>query len=115
MEEKMAEISVFKVSPRKNDLSVNPSVHIYLSSYSSDSKTGRILLSAQLMTAVEIDESVNYLIKQLERARAKAMKELQKAKELLRESMQQRLVELIVNIKSSRISQAGWQSWPGHH
>jgi DNA-binding transcriptional regulator/RsmH inhibitor MraZ len=79
MEEKMAEISVFKVAPEKNDLPFNAFIHIWLSQYSEDSK-GRILLSAQLMSAVEIDESVNYLIKQLERARVKAKKELQKAK-----------------------------------
>lgn len=75
----MAKISVFKVAPGKDDPFFSPYVHIWLSQRSEDS-AGRILLSPQLMTEVEIDESVDYLIVQLEKARKKAKNELQKAK-----------------------------------
>lgn len=86
LEEEMAEISVFKVAPGKNDLPFSPYVHIWLSQYSGDS-AGNIFLSPQLMTDVEIDESVDRLIQQLEKARRKAKRELKQAKEGLRDRM----------------------------
>lgn len=83
----MAEISVFTIAPRKEDLPITPYVHIYLSGYSrGDSE--EILLSPILMTNVEIDESVDGLIKQLEKAHKKAKKDLQKAKDQLHKSLQ---------------------------
>jgi len=77
----MAEVSVLTVAPeKKDDLPFTPYVHFYLSSHATDNN-GRSLMSPQLMTDVEIDETVNQLIEQLEKARKKAKKELQKKKE----------------------------------
>ena len=83
----MAEISVFTVAPRKGDLPFTPFAHVWLSQHSADA-AGRILLSPQLMTDKEVDESVDRLIGQLEKARKKAKKDLQDKKEKLRESRQ---------------------------
>lgn len=83
----MAEISVLTVAPRKGDLPFTPYVHIYLSSHSMDD-SGRSLMSPELMTDIEIDETVNQLIEQLEKARKKAKKELQKKKEQLHDSLE---------------------------
>jgi hypothetical protein len=58
----------------------NPYVYVVLSEHVRDSG-GNITLTPHLMTEVEIDEAVDLLIKQLEKARNKAKKELQKAKE----------------------------------
>jgi hypothetical protein len=55
-------------------------VYVVLSDYFKDSG-GNITLSPKLMAGVEIDEAVDLLIKQLEKARNKAKKELKKAKE----------------------------------
>ena len=84
----MAEISVFTVAPRKGDPPFTPYVHIWLSQ-PSDVIEGKILISPQLMTDREIDESVDWLIKQLERARKMAKKKLQDKNEQLRESLQE--------------------------
>lgn len=75
----MAKIKVFKVAPGKNDLPFDPYVQLSLSNFSQDS-AGKILLSSQLASDMEIDESVNYLMEQLEKARKKAKDELKKAK-----------------------------------
>lgn len=83
----MAEISIFTVAPRKGDPPFNPYVHLWLSQHSRDSN-GKILLSPELVNDVEIDESVNYLIQQLEKARKTAKKKLQRKKDQLRKSMQ---------------------------
>ena len=83
----MAEISVLTVAPRKGDIPFTPYAHIYLSSHSTDDSR-RNLMSPQLMTDMEIDETVNQLIEQLEKARKKAKKELQKKKLQLHESLQ---------------------------
>ena len=83
----MSKISIFTVAPRKGESPFPPYVHIYLSGYSKDD-SGRSLMSPELMTAVEIDETVDRLIEQLEKARKKAKKELQKKKEKLQESLQ---------------------------
>ena len=83
----MAEISVLTVAPRKGDPPFTPYVHIYLSQHMT-ADSGRILLSPQLMTDVEIDESVDWLIKQLEEARKKAKNDLKKKKRQLHESLQ---------------------------
>lgn len=76
----MANFSVITVARGKNDPPFNPYVYVVLSEYFTDS-AGNITLSPNLMAAVEIDEAVDLLIKQLEKARNKAKKELQKAKE----------------------------------
>ena len=76
----MANFSVITIARRKNDPPFNPYVYVVLSEHSKDA-TGNIMLSAKLMTDVEIDETINLLTKQLEKARNKAKKELQKAKE----------------------------------
>lgn len=68
-------IGVFTVAPRKGDPPFSPFTHIWLSQHSKDTD-GRILLSPQLMTDTEVDESVDWLIKQLEKARKKAKKDL---------------------------------------
>jgi len=75
----MAKIRVFKMASETNDLPFDPYVQLSLSHYSGDS-AGRILLSPRLASDVEIDESVNDLIEQLEKARKKAKDELQKTK-----------------------------------
>jgi len=75
----MAKIIVSKVAPGINDLPFDPYVQLSLSHISEDS-AGRILLSPRLASDMEIDESVNDLIEQLEKARKKAKDELQKAK-----------------------------------
>lgn len=79
----MAEIDVFEVAPRKGDVPFTPYLHIYLPEHSIDPE-GRILLSPQLMTEKEIDESTNYLIMQLEKARRTAKSKLRKQKERAR-------------------------------
>lgn len=76
----MAEIKVLTVAQKKGDPPFHPFVHLYLTSHSIDDD-GRSMMSAQLMTDIEIDETVDYLIGQLETARKKAKNELQKAKE----------------------------------
>lgn len=72
----MAEIDVIKKSFRTKSLPGPTIVFLWLSSYGSDD--GRILLSSELVTGIEVDESVDYLIKQLEKARKKAKKFLKK-------------------------------------
>jgi len=74
----MAEISILTVAPKKNEPHFQPFVRIYLSSHSVDND-GRSLMSPQLMTEKEVDETINYLIEQLEKARKKAKSELIKA------------------------------------
>ncbi len=75
----MAKINVFKVAPGRNDLPFDPYVQLSLSNFSQDS-AGKIFLSPRLASDMEIDESVDYLIKQLEKARKKAKEDLKKAK-----------------------------------
>lgn len=70
----MAKIDVLKKSFGNKSLPGPTFVFLWLSSYGSDD--GRILLSPELATGIEVDESVNYLIKQLEKARKKAKKYL---------------------------------------
>jgi hypothetical protein len=76
----MAKIDVFEVAPRKGDMPFTPYLHIYLSEHFSDSE-GHTLLSPQLMTDKEIDEAIDFLIMQLEKARKMAKAKLKKAKE----------------------------------
>lgn len=76
----MATLSIITVARRKNDPPFNPYVYVVLSDYFTD-RDNNITLSHYLMTEVEIDETVDLLITQLEKARKKAKKELQKAKE----------------------------------
>ncbi len=66
----MATIDVMKRPPGESDLPISPIVNIHLSSYSQ--REDAIVLSPDLMSAGEVDESVDYLIEQLERARVKA-------------------------------------------
>ena len=74
----MAELSVLTIAPKKNDPPFHsPYVHIYLSTYSTGDN-GKILMSPQLINDAEIDYEVDSLIKQLEKVRKKAKKELNK-------------------------------------
>lgn len=75
----MAKINVFKVAPGRSDLPFDPYVQLSLSNFSQDS-AGKVFLSPRLASDMEIDESVDYLIKQLEKARKKAKEDLKKAK-----------------------------------
>lgn len=75
----MANFSVITVARGKNDPPFNPYVYVVLSEHFKDSD-GNITLSSKLMTDMEIDEAIDLLISQLEKARNKAKKELQKAK-----------------------------------
>ena len=78
----MVKIRVLKMTPGINDIPFDPYVELSLS-HSSEDSTGRILLSPRLASDMEIDESVNDLIEQLEKARKKAKDELQKAKRVI--------------------------------
>jgi hypothetical protein len=81
MEERnMATINVYKVASGKGDLPFTPYVHIYLSDFTNDS-VGYPLMSPQLMTDVEIDETIDYLVSQLEKVRKTAKLKLKKIKE----------------------------------
>ncbi len=75
----MSKFSVIVVAPGKTDPPFNPYVYILLSECFRDSD-GNITLSPKLMTDIEVDESVDLLIGQLQKARNKAKRELQKAK-----------------------------------
>lgn len=75
----MAKIDVFEVTPRKGGMPFTPYLHIHLSEHFSDSE-GHILLSPQLMTDKEIDEAVDFLVMQLEKAKKTAKSKLKKAK-----------------------------------
>jgi hypothetical protein len=68
-------IGVLTIAPQKGQMLFNPRCHFYLATYSEDSQK-RILLSPELMTDLEIDESADYLIKEIEKARRKAKREL---------------------------------------
>jgi hypothetical protein len=76
----MANFGVITVARGKNDPPLNPYVYVVLSEHFKDS-AGNITLSPKLMTEVEIDEVIDLLTNQLEKARNKAKKALQKAKE----------------------------------
>jgi hypothetical protein len=75
----MAKIDVFEVAPKKGDMPFTPYLHIYLPEHSSDSE-GHKLLSPQLMTDKEIDEAIDFLVMQLEKARKTAKSKFKKAK-----------------------------------
>jgi hypothetical protein len=75
----MAKINVFKLAPGRHDPPFDPYVQLSLSNFSQDS-AGRVFLSPQLASEMEIDESVDDLMKQLEKARKKAKEYLKKAK-----------------------------------
>lgn len=73
----MAQINVFEKTAKSL---LGPTiVQLWLSSYGSDSE-GRVFLSPELLTDTEVDESVNYLINQLEEVRKKAKNVLKKNK-----------------------------------
>jgi len=75
----MARISTFKVAAKKGEPPFNPYIKICLSEYSNDSE-GNVFLSPELMTEKEIDEAIDFLSSQLEKARKSAKRELKKAK-----------------------------------
>lgn len=76
----MANFDVITVARGKDDPPFNPYVYVVLSEYFTDSN-GNITLSWNLMSDIEIDESIKLLIIQLEKARQKAKRKLNKAKE----------------------------------
>jgi hypothetical protein len=76
----MANFDVIAVARGKNDPPFNPYVYVVLSEHFKD-YNGNITLSANLMSEIEIDESVNLLISQLEKVRQKAKRKLKKGKE----------------------------------
>ena len=71
----MAKIDVIKVAAQKGDPPFNPFVKICLAEYSSDS-SGNVFLSPELMTEKEVDESIDFLVSQLEKARKTAKRKL---------------------------------------
>jgi len=73
----MAKIEILAVSPQKGDQPFAPFVHLWLSQSKTDTN-GRTLLSPQLMTEQEVDESVDQLISQLEHCRKLAKDALHK-------------------------------------
>ena len=75
----MAKIDVFEKSSGDKSLPGPTFVNLWLSSYSSDSEK-RVLLSPELASDREVDDSVDYLIQQFERARKKAKKILNSPK-----------------------------------
>ena len=87
----MAKIDVWLRAPGKDEPPFNPIVNLWLRRCSRDN--GKVLLSPDLMSDGEINESVNYLIGQLESVRKSAKKRLSKAKNDLRENSRKRLEE----------------------
>jgi len=75
----MAKIDVFEKPYGNKSLPGPMFVQLWLSSYSSDSE-GRIFLSPELASDREVDESIDYLINQLEKMRKKAKRILEKNK-----------------------------------
>jgi hypothetical protein len=79
----MSNFSVITVARGKDDPPLNPYVYIVPSGDFKDSSEN-IRLTPKLMTEVEIDNFIDLLNVQLNKARNKAKKELQKAKEMNR-------------------------------
>lgn len=73
----MVKIEVIEVASKKGDPPFRTFVQIRLAEYPSDSYEN-ILLSPDLMTEKEVDESVNFLVEQLEKARNTAKRILKK-------------------------------------
>jgi hypothetical protein len=76
----MSNFSVITVARGKNDLLFNPYIYIVPFGDCKDSSED-IRLTPNLMIEVEIDNFIDLLIKQLNKTRNKAKKELQNAKE----------------------------------
>ena len=74
----MASIDVWLTAQKDVELQANPLVNLWLKVYGGDE--GKVFLSPDLMTDVEIDCTVNDLISQLKRARKKAKEKLANAK-----------------------------------
>lgn len=74
----MAKIEVKETSAGKDDLPFPTFVNLQLTEFSRDD--GDILLSPRLMTDQEVDESVDWLIQQLEEARDSAKQILNESK-----------------------------------
>lgn len=66
---------IYSVSPKKDDSPFTPFVYIEFKEYTKD-KTGRVLLSAQLMTDQEVDYCIDGLIEELEKVRSQAKRAL---------------------------------------
>lgn len=75
----MENFSVIIVAHRKNDPLFNPYVYVVLSEHSKV-PTGNIMLSAKLMTEIEIDEAIDLLAKQLEKPGTKPKKNSRRRK-----------------------------------
>jgi len=75
----MAKIDVFEKPHGDKSLPGPTFLNLWLSSYGSDSE-GRVFLSPELASDMEVDESVNFLIDQLEKMRRKAKRILSKNK-----------------------------------
>ncbi len=79
----MTTVKVTVTAPRSDSpIPFNPFVHFVLDCY-FESKDGSILLSSQLMSSQEIDESADYLIEVINKARKQAKDRLHKANEKL--------------------------------
>ena len=86
---------VISVSSKKGDLPSPPFLCIYVREFSKGENTGeRPLISPQLMSDIEVDESINLLIQQLEKLRKKAKHKLaslkQEAKHQLKDFVAER-------------------------
>lgn len=77
----MSYFCVITIARKENDPPFSPYVRLCLSHSPDYYKImeGRIVLSHQLMGEVEIDEAINWLIEDLEKARKKAKRDLKKA------------------------------------
>lgn len=60
---------------KKGDRLVSPFVKIQLNTYSED-QDGRIIISSDLMSDKEIDETIDHIVKEFERLRKAAKSEL---------------------------------------
>ena len=83
--------SVDMVAPRKNDPLFTPYCNIGLGFHSVNTKNGRIHISAQLMTELEIDEAINFLQSDLDSVRKEAKKRLVTAKRKLHERIKKEM------------------------
>ncbi len=80
--------SVDMVAPRKIDPLFTPFCNIGLGFHSVNTKDGRIHISAQLISDIEIDEAINFLQFDLESVRKEAKKRLKTANRKLHERIQ---------------------------
>ena len=82
----MSTIDIFKIQKVKDNQPIIPVTYLYLSSFAKDDNNN-ILLSPQLMSDNEIDDFVDSLIRQLEKKRKEAKKEIGRQKRIILDQM----------------------------